>query len=138
MSAQIGRFHKTSLAVATAAATIAYAAAAAEPMSEVIVETPKVVHTTDRAGSVGAGIDVASIRYRVSYADLNLATHSGATTLEERINEAAKRACKQLETAAGPAAMPVAGDPPCVKTAADGAMTQAHEAIAAAEKAAKK
>ena len=137
MSTKMGSYHKISLAVAAAAVAVAYGASAAEPLTEVIVEAPKVVHSAQRSPT-GAPIDIASVRYRVSYADLNLATHSGAVTLEQRITDAAKQACKQLESATGPGAFPVSGDPPCIKTATDGAMKQAHEAIAAAEAKAKK
>lgn len=138
MTNQIGRARVGALGAAAVAVTLAYGAYAAEPMTEVIVEAPKIVHSDARAAPLGAAIDVASVRYRVSYADLNLATHSGATTLEERIRDAAKRACKQLDSAAGPGASPVAGDPPCEKTATDGGLKQAREAIAAAEARAKR
>jgi UrcA family protein len=138
MSTRTGSYHRITLVAAAAAVAVAYGAAAAEPMTEVIVEAPRVVHSTDRVRPVGGQIDIASVRYRVSYADLNLATHTGAVALEERVNDAAKRACKQLETAAAPNATAVAGDPPCLKTAVDGAMKQVREAVAAAEKQAQK
>jgi UrcA family protein len=124
---------RISLALAVASLAVACGARAAEPMTEVLVEAPKLVRTGERAPPIGAPIDIAAVTYRVSYADLNLATSAGAKTLEERVTEAAQRACKQLENAAGPNALSVPGDPPCLKTAVDAAMKKAREAIAAAE-----
>jgi UrcA family protein len=125
------------LALAAAGTAIAFGARAAEPVTEVIVEAPKVVHTSQKLPPLGAGIDIASVRYRVSYADLDISTPAGAKALEGRINDAAKKACAQLEAAAPAGSAPIASDPPCVKTAVDGAMKQANAAIAAATKARK-
>ena len=137
MSSKIGSYQAISLAIAASLAG-ALAARAAEPLTEVMVEAPRVVHSSERTGALQAPVDVASIRYRVSYADLNLATASGARALEQRINDAASRACAELERATSPHSTVVPGDPPCVKTATDGAMKQANAAIAAAEQAARK
>lgn len=135
MRAPIRTSRLVTLALAAAGTAIAYGARAGEPVTEVIVEAPKVVHTSQKVPPLGAGIDIASVRYRVSYADLNIATPAGAKTLEERINDAAKRACAQLESAAPAGSTPIASDPPCIKTAVAGAMKQANEAIALATKA---
>lgn len=132
MSMHIGRARAIALGVAAAAVTVACGAYAAEPLTEVIVEAPKITHTGAKAAPLGAAVDLAAIRYRVSYGDLNLATPAGAKALEERINEAAKRACKQLEDSLPPNSFAAQGDPPCVKTAVDGAMKQAREAVAGA------
>ena len=134
MSIQIRTARAVALSVAAAAVALAYAASAAEPVTEVIVEAPKVTHTGQKAAPLGAAIDLASIRYRVSYGDLNLATPGGAKVLEERIGDAAKRACKQLEDSLPPNSFSAPDDPPCVKSAVDGAMKQAREAIAVAGK----
>ena len=138
MRTRITRAQGLSLAVAAAAVAVACAASAAEPLTEVIVEAPKITHTGEKVPPLGAQVDLASIRYRVTYADLNLATPAGAKVLEERINDAAKRACKQLEASLPPNAVAAPNDPPCIKTAVDGAMKQAREAIAAAGKKAAK
>jgi UrcA family protein len=137
MTIPIGRARGLAYCAAAAAVAIAYAASAAEPVTEVIVEAPKITHTGQKAQPLGAAIDLASIRYKVSYADLNLATPAGARTLEERINDAAKRACKQLDDSLPPGTFAAPDDPPCVKTAVEGAMRQARTAIAAAAKPAK-
>ena len=132
MTIKISRARGLALSAAAAAVALACAASAAEPVTEVIVEAPKITHTGDRAAPLGTPIDLASIRYRVSYADLNIATPAGAKTLEERINDAAKRACKQLESSLPPNSISPQGEPPCFKSAVDGAMKQAREAIAVA------
>ncbi len=137
MTIQTGRARGLALSAAAAAIAIACAASAAEPVTEVIVEAPKITHTGQKAQPLGATVDLASIRYRVSYGDLNLATPAGASTLEARINDAAKRACKQIDDTLPPGAYAAQGDAPCVKTAVDGAMKQARAAIAAAGKTAK-
>lgn len=137
MRAPIRTSRLVTLALAAAGTAFAYGARAAEPVTEVIVEAPKVVHTSQKVPPLGAGVDIASVRYRVSYADLDISTPAGAKTLEQRIDDAAKRACAQLLAAAPNGSTPVASDPPCVKTAVAGAMKQANEAIAAATKARK-
>ncbi len=125
---------RRALAAASAAAALALAlaATAAEPVTEVYVEAPKVVHSAARAPATGAPIDIVSIKYRVSYGDLDLATPAGARALEDRIHDAAKRACRQLESEAPPGTVNATTSPPCVRTAVDNAMKQARAAIAAA------
>jgi len=98
-----------------------------------VVEAPHVERTT-LPGPMGMKLPAMSIEYKVSYSDLNLATHSGAVELEKRINDTAHKACDQLaklypET--------VQGDPPCVQAAIKNAMVRAHQLIADAEKSAK-
>ncbi|HUO95906.1 MAG TPA: UrcA family protein [Steroidobacteraceae bacterium] len=137
MRAPIRTSRLVTLALAAAGTAIACGARAAEPLTEVIVEAPKVVHTSQKVPPLGAGVDIASVRYRVSYADLDISTPAGAKTLEQRIDDAAKKACAQLLAAAPIGSTPVASDPPCEKTAVAGAMKQANAAIAAATKARK-
>ena len=101
-------------------------------MTEVIVEAPRISHTGSRSRPLGAPVELALIRYRVSYADLDLATRAGARALEERINDAAQRACKDVESHVAASEVSQPDEPSCVKSAVDGAMRQAREAIAAA------
>jgi UrcA family protein len=98
-----------------------------------VVEAPHVEKTT-QPGHMGMQMPAMAISYKVSYSDLNLATHTGAVELEKRIKASAAQACDQLvklypET--------VQGNPPCVAGAVKMAMTQAQKLIAAAEKGAK-
>jgi UrcA family protein len=99
----------------------------------VISWVARVVKTT-QVGPKGQKMPSLSIVYKVSYADLNLATHSGAVELEKRVTDSATQACAQLVKLYPDTAE---GDPPCVKGAVKNAMTQANKLIAAAEKAQK-
>jgi UrcA family protein len=118
------------------ATTGASAIAQQTETSEVKIEA---VRSVQRVGTstTGAPIEIVQLTRKVSYADLDLATHRGALELERRINDTAKAACKQLDalypvsTSEGPG---TAGKS-CVKDAVDGAMIQARASIAAAEKA---
>ena len=133
MSTMPSQGRRVALAVAAAAVAVAYGASAAEPATEVIVEAPKIAHSTEHVASLGARVQVASVRYRVSYGDLNLATPAGAQVLEQRIHEAAARACKDIDAIIAPGP-PTQDNPPCVKSAVDGGMRQAQDAIALAQK----
>jgi UrcA family protein len=101
----------------------------AQQAAEVIVEAPHAASTTDKGGR-----ELYSLVSKVSYADLNLATHSGAVELEKRIKLSAHNVCSQLRKLYPDS---VETDPPCVQAATKNAMAQANQAIAAAEKGAK-
>ncbi len=125
-------------AVALAAGVLLGAGAFSQDMNEIVVESSP-AHVERAPGPAGATVhyDLISIKYAVMYSDLDLSTHSGAVELEHRINADAKKGCAAIDKQY-PLAMPASGDKPCVKTAVDGAMAKAHEAIAAAEAKAKK
>src|SRR5215469_8912890 len=116
-------------ALVTAGCLAASYPSLAQQAPEVVVEAPHVVTTTEKSGR-----ELYSLVYRVNYSDLNLATHSGAVELEKRVKDSATKACAQLRKL-----YPTSEDtnPPCVDTATKNAMTQANQAIAAAEKGAK-
>jgi UrcA family protein len=97
--------------------------ASAQPVREVIVEAPR----PERGGGSG---ELASVRLRVGYADIDLATPAGAAMLEQRIREAARRACRDLEILYPDTAG--SRDRPCMKAALDPALAEARAAIAAA------
>jgi UrcA family protein len=125
---RVGTFY-----VASVACLAVSAVGLAQQRTEVDVVAPHVEKTT-QAGPMGKKLPAMSIEYKVSYADLNLATHSGAVELERRIKDSATKACDQLaklypET--------TEGNPPCVAGAVKQAMVEANRAIAAAEKAGK-
>lgn len=98
----------------------------AQQAPEVIVEAPHLESTTVK------GAQALTIVYRVSYADLNLATHTGASELEKRIKDSATKACTQLQKLYATSV-----EPPCSQAAIKNAMAQADKAIAAAEKGAR-
>jgi UrcA family protein len=80
-----------------------------------------------RLSDTGTPIERFWVDRKVSYADLDLTTTSGATELMRRVTEAAKEACEQVHTSD-----PVVSDmddTSCMSTATDGAMKQAKAAI---------
>jgi UrcA family protein len=107
-------------------------------MNEIVVESSP-AHVERAPGSAGSTVhyDLISVKYAVMYSDLDLSTNSGAVELEHRIKAAAKKGCADIDKQY-PLATPASSDKPCVKTAVDGAMAKAHDAIAAAEAKAKK
>ncbi len=102
---------------------------------EITVEAP--YHRPASAAKPAPGAKEAlpevSVDYKVHYADLNLATASGAAQLEKRIRDAATQACQQLATLY-PASTEGVGKDSCVESATKKAMAEANQAIAAAEK----
>ncbi len=127
---KVGTLH---IAFAMTGALLVGGLSLAQQIPEVIVEAPHVEKTT-QTGPMGRPMTALSIVYKVSYADLNIATHSGAVELEKRIRDTATKACAQLaklypETSEGPT--------PCVEGAIKNGMAQLNKAVAAAEKAAK-
>jgi len=126
MKSKIGTLQ---LALTTIGALLVGATSLAQQMSQVIVEVPRVEKST-QTGPTGQRRETLSIVYKVDYSDLNLATHSGAVELQNRIKDSAAQACQQLaklfpET--------TEGDTPCVQGAVKSAMVQANKFIAAAE-----
>lgn len=127
------RASKLQLFLAAAGFVAASGASVAQQLGEIVVESapPKVEQVKAYAGATQR-INLLSVKYGVTYADLNLATHAGALALEKRIGDAAKKGCDQIDRMY-PLEPAPAGDPPCVKTAVEQAMVKAHEAVAAAE-----
>jgi len=127
---KLGTLH---IALATIGGLVVGGPSLAQQTPEVIVEAPHVEKTT-QTGPMGQRIPARSIVYKVSYADLNLATHSGAVELEKRIKDSATKACQQLAKLYPES---TEGATPCVEGAVKSGMAQANKAIAAAEKAGK-
>ena len=105
----------------------------AQGTSEVIVEAPRVEKSTQTVPP-GKPREKLSIVYKVDYSDLNLATHSGAVELQNRIKDSAKEACQELATLFPGT---IEGETPCVQGAVKNAMVQANKLITAAEAAKK-
>lgn len=127
---KVGTLH---IALATIGALVVGGPSLAQQPPEVLVEAPHVEKTT-QPGAMGRQTPALSIVYRVNYADLNIATHSGAVELEKRIKDSATQACQQLKKLYPET---IEGETPCVQGAVKSAMAQAKKAIAVAEKAGK-
>ena len=106
----------------------------AQQQQEIVVESPRVQVTRAPYNSGDIPIDVITVSHVVSYSNIDISTSSGAKVLEQRIKDAAKAACKEIDTLY-PTRKPITGDLPCEKTATDAAMVRANAAIAATEKA---
>ncbi len=100
-------------------------------LGEVMVQATRVVNTKLIGTSSGIPIIEVSLSYGVSVADLDLASHAGATELEQRVNGAAQAACKELGRQY-PDSKPK--DAECAKAAAAKAMVKVHQLVAAAVK----
>jgi UrcA family protein len=108
---------------------IAASAAVAQPLEVVTVEAARA--TTVGQTMHGVPIDEITIRSRVSYADLDLTTASGALELENRIRTTAESSCKKLDVK-----FPAEGssEAACVKNAVEAAMQEARKVIDAKRK----
>ncbi len=123
------------ITVGLLACTVAGAPARSEPLEGVNVEASRVIKETVGRAPNSAPIQAISLSYRVTYADLDLATTDGAAKLEKRVQDAAMAACKEISKMY-PLATP--DDMACARKAAADAMVKVKEAVAAAGKAPKK
>ena len=124
------------IALALVAGTALAGQAFAQQIEGVNVEASRIVK--ERIGTTADNltpINSVSLSYKVSYADLDLATSAGAKALEERVKAASLDACKEI-TRLYPNASP--DDTACAKKAAKEAMVKVSELVAAAGGAPKK
>lgn len=80
----------------------------------------------------GAGDQIVSLTRRVSYADLDLSTYSGAKQLEERVHEVANTLCGELERRSASFPNAVARQA-CIKGAVADGMEHVRAAVAASQ-----
>jgi UrcA family protein len=111
------------------ALAVAASAAVAQPMEVVTVEAAR--STTVGQTMHGVPIDEITIRSRVSYADLDLTTASGALELENRIRATAESSCRKIDVQ-----FPAEGssEAACIKNAVEAAMQEARKVIDAKRK----
>ncbi|HUL47554.1 MAG TPA: UrcA family protein [Steroidobacteraceae bacterium] len=83
--------------IGVASAMSLSSAAIAQDVPEVTVQAKRLLNTkvTERIEG-GLPLQDISVSYGVRTWDLDLATHSGATVLEQRVKDAAKLACKEI------------------------------------------
>ena len=106
---------------------------------EIIVESPRVQATRLPTHVGDLPVEVITVSHVMSYSNIDISTSSGAKVLEQRIEDAAKAACQDIDKLyPTPMRPPVNATPSCEKAATDAAMIRAKAAIAAAEKAAHK
>lgn len=117
--------------VGVALGAILGSGAFAQQAAEVTVEASRIVSERVGRSPTGAPISALSLAYTVSYADLDLSTKAGVDTLEDRVSDAAKEACREISRLY-PTATP--SDSECVQRAVKGAMSKVKVAADAAAK----
>jgi UrcA family protein len=97
-----------------------------QPVETVTVEAAREVKVAQT--TTGIPVSEITVRTRVSYADLDLATDAGAKALKDRIREAAASACKEMDVR-----VPAEGSSveACIGDAVKPALAEADRAIAA-------
>ncbi len=89
--------------LATLGLALAASAGATNRLAPVTMRAAPIVSVTVGRSRLGAPIEVLMTTRAVSYADLDLATRSGAAMLRHRVHAAVWSACHQLNDASGAA-----------------------------------
>jgi UrcA family protein len=100
-------------------------------VQEITVTAPEVVRRPAATGR-GPNVEVVSVSRGVSYADLDLTTPTGQSTLKSRIHSTAVATCNQLEAERRGRIYPPKGATGCERDAAADALKVADRVIAAA------
>lgn len=119
------------LAGALLGALVASTGVYAQQVESVMVEASRISAATVDFSPSGIPVKAISLTYKVKVSDLDLTSPEGPAALEKRVRAAALAACHDLSRAY-PASEP--NDAACAKEAADKAMVQVSEIIAAAAK----
>ena len=100
----------------------------------IVIEAGAMTKTVVGHTAIGALIEEVTLTHRVSHADLDLATHSGAIELKQRVKDTARLACEQLDKL-----YPLEEEeaPCCIRQVVEHASIQVDDAIATAEQQAK-
>lgn len=122
------------LALLAATVCLPAAALADNAMETITITAGVMAKTTLEHSAIGVPTELVTVAHRVSYADLNLATHSGAMALKRRVESAARQACEQLDKLY-PNEEPEL--PRCIHRAVNQASRQVDRAIITAEHQAK-
>ncbi len=120
--------------LAAAGLCLVGAAVADNPLPTIRIEATMISKKVIGRSDIGVPLEEVTVTRRVSYADLDLATYSGATALKRRVESAARLACKQLDKLYP---LEHAEAPGCIHKAVADADSQVKQAIDAAESAAK-
>lgn len=95
----------------------------------ITVEAPAITKSVVGQTAAGTPTEQVTVTHRVSYADLNLATHTGAAELKARVRQAAREACRQINDLYP---MQRVNRAECIAQAVADSERQVHEAIDAA------
>lgn len=123
--------HSLSLLLVTAAMLSMSTAFAADQLETVSVTAGAMVKSVVGRSTIGAPIEEVTLTHHVSFADLDIATHTGAVALKRRVEQTAHAACRQLEKL-----YPKSGESQktCVRHAIADATRQIDRAVDAAER----
>jgi|ERR1700675_2819798 len=124
----------TRVAVGMFAAALASSVVVAEQTEEVSVQASRIFAKQDGRGAMGMPITNVSLSYSVSYAGLDLVSNAGVVELEKRVNDAALKACEEINRQYP---LSVESNTKCAKAAVDKAMVKVHELVAMANQASK-
>ncbi len=113
---------------------MAMAALADNATDTIVIEAGVMTKTVVGHTAIGAPIEEVTLTHRVSYADLDLATHSGAMELKQRVKDTARLACEQLDKLYP---LEEKEAPSCIRQAVERASSQVDDAITTAEEQAK-
>ena len=122
--------HRVSLVLLAACMCLAASSYAADEPQTVTVSANVVTRRVVGHSAIGAPVEEVTLTHRVSYADLNIATHTGAVALQRRVHEAARLGCRQLARLY-PSAEET--EVQCIHRAVSDASRGVDEAITAAE-----
>ena len=115
------------VAVAAVASMLASGIAVAQSAEEINVQGKRVL-TTKKVGRTSSGIPIVelSLSYDVSTAGVDRASSVGAAELAQRVDVAARAACKEISRQYRDA---TPSDAECAKEAAGKAMVTVHEQV---------
>jgi UrcA family protein len=113
-----------------------FAVAPSASAQEVKIEASKVVTIKHQHSKTGIQQETVQLSHTVNFADLDLASATGASELKGRIQDTATQVCKQLGVfyPAGTPGNENTDRDACIKGAVDSAMGQASLAIASAQR----
>ena len=121
--------HAVQYALGAACLMLGLGVATAHRLNPISISIARHTSITDFSPTTDQPIQVFTLSHPVGYSDLDLRTYAGVKTLEKRVQDSAKAACRELN-----AKFPL--DPressSCARRARSGAMVQVRAAIAAA------
>ena len=129
MSTSTRRMLGISPALLASGLCLATSAFADTPLPTITVEAPAITQRAVGHNAAGTPLEQVTVTHRVSYADLNLTTHTGAAELKARVRHAAREACRQINDLYP---MQRVNTDDCVARAVADSSRQVHEAIDAA------
>lgn len=123
--------HVVRLGLGAACLLLGLGVATAHRLNPISISVVRHTSITDFSPTTDQPIQVFTLSHPVGYSDLDLKTYAGVKTLERRVQDSVRAACRELN-----AKFPLdpRGNSNCARQARSGAMVQVRAAIAAAAK----